>query len=195
MPLSVLRRVVATVVAVGAVPAGIVAWPGKAHAAAPVATDHYVATQTDYFPKAGDDPSTFYGIFSLDGVCGFPHATYSQSDTETFFVAQHNNGQTSYKYNAVGRIDDEPWSITPVAGDGTAGAAYVGTADEVATSTGYADGAMPTSVNYTFTGTATNPAGVRLRLVVKGVMRTGADGSITRFDWGVQSCQLVAARG
>ena len=187
---TIIRRAIAAAVVTGAIPTGIVAWPGHAHAASTTATDHYVATQTDYFPKAGDDPSTFYGIFSLDGVCGFAHADYTQSDTETFFIAQHNNGQTSYKYNAVGRIDDEAWSITPVSADGVAGATFSGTADEVATSTGYADGSMPTSVNYSFDGAATNPAGQRIRLVVKGVMRTGSDGDITRFDWGVQSCQL-----
>lgn len=188
---SLIRRVIAAAVVATGVPTGLVAWPGHAHAATTTATDHYVATQTDYFPKPGDDPSTFYGIFSLDGVCGFPHATYTQSDTETFFIAQHNNGETSYKYNAIGRIDNEPWTITPVSADGTAGSPYTGTADEVATSTGYADGALPTSVNYSFVGTATNRDGQRLHLVVKGVLRADSDGTITRFDWGIQSCQLL----
>jgi len=185
---SIIRSLIAGSVVVAGVPTGVFGWSGHAHAESTTATDHYVATQTDYFPKSGDDPSTFYGIFSLDGVCGFPHAVYTQSDTETFFIAQHNNGQTSYKYNAVGRIDDEPWSLTPVTGDGATGSTYYGTADEVATSTGYADGAMPTSVNYSFIGTATNNAGHRLHLVVKGILRTDSDGTITRFDWGVQSC-------
>jgi hypothetical protein len=45
-------------------------------------------------------------------------------------------------------------------------------------------------VNYTFDGTATDPSGQRLRLIVKGVLRTDADHMITRFDWGVQSCQV-----
>ena len=154
------------------------------------ATDHFVATQTDYFPKAGDDPSTFYGIFSLDGVCGYAHAFYTQADTETFFIAQHNNGATSYKYNAVGKIDDEPWTITPVTTDGTSLATFSGTADEVATSVGVNDGTMPLSVNYSFIGTASNSAGQTLHLVVKGTLRADADGTITRFDWGVQSCTV-----
>jgi hypothetical protein len=184
-----IRRVVTTAAVATAIPVSLLAWPGPANAASTNATDHFVATQTDYFPKAGDDPSTFYGIFSLDGVCGFAHATYSQSDTETFFVAQHNNGQTSYKYNSIGRIDNEPWTITPVSADGTAGSTYAGTADEVATSTGYADGGVPTSVNYSFIGNATNPEGQRIHLVVKGILRSDSTGEITRFDWGVQSCQ------
>ena len=186
---SIIRSIVAGSVVIAGVPTGVLGWPGHAHAASTTATDHYVATQTDYFPKAGDDPSTFYGIFSLDGVCGFAHALYTQSDIETFFIAQHNNGQTSYKYNAVGRIDDEPWSITPVTADGVVGSTYAGTADEVATSTGYDDGAMPTSVNYSFVGSATNSAGKQIRLVIKGVLRTASQGTITRFDWGVQSCR------
>jgi len=154
------------------------------------ATDHFVATQTDYFPKAGDDPSTFYGIFSLDGVCGYEHALYTQADTETFFVAQHNNGATSYKYNAIGRIDNEPWTIDPIDTDGHMLPVFSGTADEVATSTGVSNGTMPLSVNYSFVGSARNSAGQTLRLVVKGVLRTDADGNITRFDWGVQSCTV-----
>lgn len=186
---SFIRNVVAGSVVVAGVPTGLFGWSAHAHAESTTATDHYVATQTDYFPKPGDDPSTFYGIFGLDGVCGFAHARYTQSDTETFFIAQHNNGRTNYRYNAVGRIKDEPWSITPVSADGVVGATYYGTADEVATSTGYADGAMPTSVNYTFVGTATNAAGQSLRLLVKGILRAGSDGSVTRFDWGVQSCR------
>jgi hypothetical protein len=154
------------------------------------ATDHQVVTQTDYFPKPGDDPGSFYGIFSLDGACGFPSARFRQSDTETFFIAQHENAATGYRYNAVGKIDDEPWTLTPLAADGTPLPAFSGTADEVATSRGIDDGMTPLSVNYTFDGTATDPSGQRLRLIVKGVLRTDADHMITRFDWGVQSCQV-----
>ena len=187
------NRFIRTAVTTLLLPAPAIAYVAvspKAHAASETATQHYVAQQTDYFPKAGDDPSTFYGIFSLDGVCGYAHADYTQSDTETFFIAQHNNGMTGYKYNAVGKIDDEPWTLTPVTADGTRLSTYTGTADEVATSTGTDNGSMPRSVNYTFDGTATNAAGQQLRLLVKGVMRTDSDGNISRFDWGVQSCQL-----
>jgi len=188
---SIIRRVIAGAV-VAAVPVGAVSLPHKAFAAANDnnGTQHFVAQQTDYFPKPGDDPSTFYGIFSLDGVCGFAHANYTQSDTETFFIAQHENGATNYKYNAVGKIDDEPWTITPVDDNGVVGSTYSGTADEVATSKGGNDGMAPTSVNYTFGGTATNAAGERIHLIVKGVLRADDQGNITRFDWGVQSCQL-----
>jgi hypothetical protein len=169
--------------------AAALACPAAAHAAPP-RTDHMVVTETDYFPKAGDDPSTFYGIFSLDGVCGFAHADYTQSDTETFFIAQHNNDVTGYKYNAVGKIDDESWTLTPVTADGTRLATFTGTADEVATAVGVDNGATPLSVNYSFHGTATNPAGQRLQLVIKGVLRTDAAHEVTRFDWGVQSCAV-----
>ena len=153
-------------------------------------TQHLVLQQTDYFPKPGDDASTFYGIFSLDGACGYPSATFSQSDTERFFVAQHLTAATGYKYNSVGKIDDEPWTFTPVAADGTVLPTFSGTADEVATAVGIDNGATPLSVNYSFHGTATDPAGQRLDLVVKGILRTDADHNITRFDWGVQSCNV-----
>jgi hypothetical protein len=153
-------------------------------------TDHFVVTQTDYFPKPGDDPGTFYGIFSLDGACGFPSASFTQSDTETFFVAQHQNGQTGYKYNSVGKINDEDWTLTPKSADGTVLPRFSGTADEVATAVGTDNGATASSVNYSFDGTAANAAGHRLHLIIKGVLRTGADGSVTRFDWGVQACQV-----
>lgn len=187
MPSKLQIRTVCAVVGAAALTAAL---PVTAHADSTTGTDHFVATETDYFPKAGDDPSTFYGIFSLDGVCGFAHANYTQRDTETFFVAQHNNGVTGYKYNAVGKIDDEAWSITPVTADGTVLPSYVGTADEVATAVGVDNGATALSVNYSFVGTATNPSGERLHLIVKGRLRTDSDHAITRFDWGVQSCTL-----
>ena len=186
---STIRRIVTGAV-VAALPVGAVSLPHKAWAASDTSTQRLVVTQTDYFPKAGDDPSTFYGIFSLDGVCGFAHADYTQSDTETFFVAQHENGATGYKYNAVGKIDDEPWTITPVDDNGVSGSTFSGTADEVATSKGYDNGARATSVNYSFDGTATSAEGQRLHLVIKGILRTDDQGNVTRFDWGVQSCQL-----
>jgi hypothetical protein len=153
-------------------------------------TQHFVATQTDYFPKPGDDASTFYGIFSLDGACGFSSASFTQSDTETFFVAQHQNGQTGYKYNSVGKIDDERWTFTPKNPDGTVLPTFSGTADEVATAVGTDNGATPSSINFSFDGTAASAAGQRLHLVIKGVLRTARDGSVTRFDWGVQGCQV-----
>src|SRR5437868_3876074 len=176
----ILRRLIAAAIVAGAAPTGVLAWPGHAHAASDAGTNHYVAQQTDYFPRPGDDPSTFYGIFSLDGVCGFAHATYSQSDTETFFIAQHQNATTSYKYNAVGKIDDEPWTITPVAADGQAGDTFTGSADEVATSRGYDGGAMPSSINYTFDGTATDINGHHIHHIVKGTLRADAGGNVTR---------------
>jgi hypothetical protein len=185
--LSSLSARAGTVLLLSALTAGVTA---PAALADGNGTEHLVVTQTDYFPKPGDDPGTFYGLFSLDGACGFPSAGFSQSDTETFFIAQHENGRTGFKYNSVGKIDDEPWTFTANNADGTPLTTFAGTADEVATAVGTDNGATPRSVNYTFDGTAADPAGRRLRLIVKGVLRTAADGSITRFDWGVQACQL-----
>jgi hypothetical protein len=181
------RRLVAGA-AIAAMPAGVLALPTTAFADSSQATDHFVAQQTDYFPKAGDDPTTFYGIFSLDGACGYDSATYSQSDTETFFVAQHNNGQTGYKYNSVGKIDDETWTFSPLDADGNTITTFSGTADEVATAVGTDNGAAPRSVNYSFIGNATSPDGQTLHLVVKGILRSDDQGNVTRFDWGIQSC-------
>ena len=177
--------------------AGLAA-PAAAHAAVRTAvrvgstqgSDHMVITNTDYFPKAGDDATTFWGIFSLDGACGFASSTISIVDTETFFVTQHNNGATGLKYNSVGRIDDEAWTLTPTTTDGTVLPTFTGTADEVATATGTGGGAIPSSVNFGFHGSATNAAGRTLQLVIRGVLRTDKDGNVTRFDWGVQSCTV-----
>ena len=187
---STRRRTAALAGLALAASAGAVSLSSPAAADPGNGTQHLVAQQTDYFPRPGDDASTFYDIFSLDGVCGFASALYSVSDTETFFVAQHQTQATGYKYNSVGKIDNEQWSLTPVAADGTTLPTFSGTADEVATAVGIDAGATPLSVNYSFHGTATNPAGQRLDLVVKGVVRTDADHNITRFDWGVQSCNV-----
>jgi hypothetical protein len=172
--------------------AATLAAPAAAHAAAGPSqgSDHIVITQTDYFPQAGDDPGTFYGLFSLDGVCGFASSTYTVADTETFFVTQHNNGTTSLKYNSVGRIDNERWTLTPRTADGTVLPTFSGTADEVATATGTDGGATPTSVNFGFHGTASDSTGRTLQLVIRGVLRTDKDGNVSRFDWGVQSCTV-----
>jgi hypothetical protein len=168
--------------------------PAAAHAALRTAesqgSDHFVATQTDYFPKAGDDATTFWDIFSLDGACGFASSTFTVADTETFFVTQHNNGATGFKYNSVGRIDNEAWTLTPRTTDGTVLPTFTGTADEVATATGTDGGATPASVNFGFHGTASDPTGRTLQLVIRGVFRTDKDGNMTRFDWGVQSCTV-----
>ena len=181
------RRVVAGA-AVAAMPLGVLAMPSTAFASSTQATDHFVVQETDYFPKAGDDPTTFYGIFSLDGACGYDHVAYSQSDTETFFVAQHNTAQTGYQYNSVGKIDDEAWTFSPLDANGDPITTFAGTADEVATATGLDNGTMATSVNYSFVGTASDPGGRVVHLVVKGILRTDSEHNVTRFDWGVQSC-------
>jgi hypothetical protein len=164
--------------------------PAAAQADSTQASDHFVATQTDYFPKAGDDASTFWDIFSLDGACGFASSTFTVADTETFFVTQHNNGATGFKYNSVGRIDNEAWTLTPRTADGSVLPTFSGTADEVATATGTGGGSVPTSVNFGFHGKASNATGRTLDLVISGVLRTGKDGNVTRFDWGVQSCTV-----
>jgi hypothetical protein len=167
--------------------AGLVA-PAAAHADSSQGSDHFVVTETDYFPKAGDDATTFWGIFSLDGACGFASSSITINDTETFFVTQHNNGMTGFKYNSVGRIDNEAWTLTPRTADGTVLPTFSGTADEVATATGTGGGSSPSSVNFSFHGKASDAGGRTLQLVIKGVLRTDKDGNVTRFDWGVQSC-------
>jgi hypothetical protein len=168
--------------------------PAAAHAALRAAeskgSDHMVITETDYFPKAGDDATTFWGIFSLDGACGFASSSITVNDTETFFVTQHNNGTTGFKYNSVGRIDNEAWTLTPTTADGTVLPTFTGTADEVATATGTGGGSTPGSVNFSFHGKASDVAGRTLQMVIKGVLRTDKDGNVTRFDWGVQSCTV-----
>ena len=172
----------------------VLAAPAAAHAALRTVesqgSDHFVATETDYFPKAGDDATTFWDIFSLDGACGFASSTFTVADTETFFITQHNNGATGFKYNSVGRIDDEAWTLTPTAADGTVLPTFSGTADEVATATGTGGGTSPSSVNFSFHGKASDSGGRTLQLVVKGVLRTDKDGNVSRFDWGVQSCTI-----
>ncbi len=164
--------------------------PVEAHADSTQGSDHFVVTQTDYFPKADDDATTFWGIFSLDGACGFASSTFTVADTETFFVTQHNNGATGFKYNSVGRIDNEAWTLTPRTADGTVLPTFSGTADEVATAMGTGGGSVPTSVNFGFHGTASNATGRTLELVIRGVLRTDKDGNVSRFDWGVQSCTV-----
>ena len=164
--------------------------PAAAHADSTQGSDHFVVTETDYFPKAGDDPTTFWGIFSLDGACGFASSSITINDTETFFVTQHNNGATGFKYNSVGHIQNEAWTLTPRTADGTVLPTFTGTADEVATATGTGGGFVPTSVNFGFHGKATDTTGSTLQLVIRGVLRTDEDGNVTRFDWGVQSCSV-----
>jgi hypothetical protein len=164
--------------------------PVEAHADSTSGSDHFVVTETDYFPKAGDDATTFWDIFSLDGACGFASSTFTVADTETFFVTQHNNGATGYKYNSVGHIQNEAWTLTPRTADGTVLPTFSGTADEVATATGTGGGSSATSVNFGFHGKASNSAGRTLDLVIKGVLRTDKDGNVSRFDWGVQSCNV-----
>lgn len=190
-----LARLARPALIAAAVPVvAVLAAPAAAHAALRAAenqgSDHIVITDTDYFPKAGDDATTFWDIFSLDGACGFASSTFTVADTETFFVTQHNNGATGFKYNSVGRIDNEAWTLTPTTADGTVLPTFSGTADEVATATGTGGGTSPTSVNFGFHGTASDATGRTLQLVIRGVMRTDKDGNLTRFDWGVQSCTI-----
>lgn len=187
------RTLIAAAVPLAAGVVAGVAAPSAAHAAVRVAasqgSDHFVVQETDYFPKAGDDPGTFWGIFRLDGACGFASSTFTVADTETFFVTQHQNGATSLKYNSVGLIRGEQWTLTPTAADGTVLPTFSGTANETATATGTGGGTTPTSVNFGFEGSASDAQGHTVHLVVRGVLRT-KDGDVTRFDWGVQSCTV-----
>jgi hypothetical protein len=170
--------------------AAAVAVPTAARADSGQGSDHFVVQETDYFPKAGDDASTFWDIFSFDGACGFASATFSVQDTETFFVTQHDNGTTGLKYNSVGLIRGEQWTFTPTTADGSTLPTFSGTANETATATGTGGGGSPTSVNFGFEGSASNSVGQNLHLVIRGVLRTDKDGNVSRFDWGVQSCSV-----
>ena len=197
-----MRSARCTLLAAALVTAGLpiaagIAAPAAAHAALRAAvhadsqgSDHMVLTDTDYFPKPGDDGTSFWGIFSLDGACGFASSTISIVDTETFFVTQHSNGATGLKYNSVGHIQNEAWTLTPTTTDGTVLPTFTGTADEVATATGTGGGTAPSSVNFGFHGSATNSAGRTIQLVIRGVLRSDKDGNVSRFDWGVQSCTV-----
>lgn len=152
--------------------------------------EHFVHTETSAYPGPGDDPNSFYGIFSLDGACGFTSARFAQNDTENFYVTQHDNGAAAGDWQARAIISDEPWSFVAEDADHTAVATFTGTADEFVTARGDDSPEGFHSINYRFDGTAVDATGRSLHLIVQGRLRSDQAGQVTRFDYDVQSCTL-----
>src|SRR5919198_16593 len=92
--------------------------------------EHLVYTETSAYPGPGDDPNSFYGIFRLDGACGFPAAQFAQSDTENFYITQHDVGAADGDWQARAIIDDEAWSFVAEDADHNPVTTFKGTADE-----------------------------------------------------------------
>ncbi len=157
-------------------------------------TIRLVEVESGSYPGPGDDAETFYGFFSLEGVCGFDSARMTLEYTETFFVALHQQGTRAGGFNAVGRIDDEAFTYEVLDASGDVVDTYTGTADELGTAVGSLteDGQTLDHSNYSFLGTATNEEGSTLRLMVKGRYRTDPQtGELRRFDYSVQSCRVT----
>lgn len=153
-------------------------------------TEHFVHTETGAYPGPGDDPNSFYGIFSLDGACGFASARFAQSDTENFYITQHDNGAAAGQWQARAVIADEPWSFVAEDADHQAVQVFSGTADEFVTARGDETPQGFQSINYRFDGTAVDDAGHSLHLIVSGRLRTDRADQITRFDYSVQTCTV-----
>ena len=153
-------------------------------------TEHFVHTETDAYPGPGGDPNSFYGIFSLDGACGFAHAEFAQSDTENFYVTQHDNGAAAGDWQARAIIANEPWSFVAEDADHNPTVTFKGTADEFVTARGDDSPQGYQSINYRFDGTASDAAGHTLHLIVTGRLRSDRTGDVTRFDYAVQTCTV-----
>ena len=152
--------------------------------------EHYVHTETSAYPGPGEDPNSFYGIFSLDGACGFASARFAQSDTEDFYITQHENGAAAGQWQARAVIADEPWTFVAENSDHSPVQRFTGTADEFVTARGDETPQSYQSINYRFDGTATDDAGHTLHLIVQGRLRTDRSDDITRFEYGVQACTV-----
>lgn len=157
-------------------------------------TIRFVEVVSGSYPNQDDDPETFYGLFSLEGACGFHRARIALDYTESFFIALHQKGTRAGGYNALGKIEDEAFSFEALDADGEVVKTYTGSADEHATAVGSVDqdGQTLQHSNYSFMGTATSEDGSSLRLVVKGRYRTDPrTGELRRFDYGIQSCRVT----
>lgn len=152
--------------------------------------EHYVHTETSAYPGPDDDPNAFYGIFSLDGACGYPSAQFAQSDTENFYITQHDNGAAAGNWQARAIIADEPWSFVATDADHNPINTFQGSADEFVTARGADTPQGFQSINYRFDGTASDDAGHALHLIVTGRLRTDRDENVTRFDYAVQTCTV-----
>ena len=138
------------------------------------------------------NPETFYGLFSLEGACGFERARIALDYTESFLVGLHQRGASAGQYNAVGKISDEAFTFEVLDTAGAVVDIYTGTADEHATAVGVVteDGQELYHSNYSFVGTATNGIST-LRLRVRGRWRTDPrTGELRRFDYAITSCRV-----
>lgn len=195
MPQRVSRRTITAVIAVAAAaalaPAG---WSSAfAQSDRSAGTIRLVVVESGTYPSAGDDPETFYGLFSLEGACGFDRARIALQYTESFFVALHQGGTRAGGYNGLGRIDDEAFTLEVLDADGNVLQTYTGTADEHATAVGITsdDGQALQHSNYSFLATGSSGDGSTIRLAVKGRYRTDPQtGELRRFDYGIKSCRV-----
>jgi hypothetical protein len=187
-----LRSITKAGIAGGVAAAAVLASTSPAWAATGTTpgTEHFVHTETSAYPGPGDDPNSFYGIFSLDGACGFASARFAQSDTENFYIVQHDDGAAAGDWQARAIIADEPWSFVAEDADHYPVATFNGTADEFVTARGDDSPQGYHSINYRFDGTAVDAAGESLHLIVQGRLRSDQADQITRFDYHVQSCTL-----
>ncbi|MDP9404294.1 MAG: hypothetical protein M3P85_13425 [Actinomycetota bacterium] len=55
------------------------------------------------YPGPYEDAGTFYGFFSLDGLCGFLRARMFLDYTESFLVAFRQQGAKADRFNALGQ--------------------------------------------------------------------------------------------
>lgn len=157
-------------------------------------TIRFVEVESATYPGPGDDAETFYGFFSLEGVCGFDRARMTLDYTETFLVGIHQQGARAGGFNALGKIRDEAFTVEVLNAAGEIVDTYTGTADELGTARGMLteDDAILDHSNYTFIGTATNEGGSTLRLLVNGRYRTDPrTGELRYFDYSVQSCRVT----
>lgn len=157
-------------------------------------TIRFIEVEPGTYPGPEDDPETFYGFFSLEGVCGFERARMTLDYTETFLVGIHQQGARAGGFNVLGKINDEAFTIEVLNATGEVVDTYTGTADELGTSRGTLseDDATLDHSNYTFIGTATNDGGSTLRLLVNGRYRTDPrTGELRTLDYSVQSCQVT----
>ena len=164
--------------------------PTAARADQAPGTVHFVHRESSAYPGPDDDPNSFYGIFSLDGSCGFESARFAQSDTETFYITQHESGAAAGDWQARAVIADEPWSFVAEDADHHPIRTFTGAADEFVTARGDDSPQGYHDLDYRFDGTASDDAGHALHLIVKGRMRSDQSGQITRFDYDVQTCTV-----
>ncbi|HEV2070982.1 MAG TPA: hypothetical protein VGR26_14425 [Acidimicrobiales bacterium] len=193
-PLRAAMAIATGVGALGSAPLSVWAESSPAEGMTSNGTIRFAEVESGSYPSQDDDPETFYGLFSLEGACGFDRARIALDYTESFFIALHQKGTRAGGYNALGKIEDEAFSLEVLDANGAVVRTYTGSADEHATAVGSVDqdGQTLQHSNYSFMGTATSDDGSSLRLIVKGRYRTDPrTGELRRFDYGIQSCRVT----